>query len=159
MSRRKRPTPRRHDKWGPWFEDPRSPLPDGARLFGNGWWTVTVTEYDRDAGMAGALHLSIHDRHRSTRHDWRDFQRVKSELVGPEREAVELYPAESRLVDTANEYHLWVMPEGVRFPFGFAERLTDNELADVAPEDRAEAAAAVGLAPEDLGRARQRRRA
>ena len=29
--------------------------------------------------------------------DWRHFQQIKNELVGPECEAVELYPAESRL--------------------------------------------------------------
>jgi hypothetical protein len=36
-------------------------------------------------------------------HDWRDLQRIKNQLVGPECEAVELYPAESRKVDTANQ--------------------------------------------------------
>jgi hypothetical protein len=65
-----------------------------------------------------------------TRHDggpcanWRDFQRIKNELVGPECEAVELFPAESRLVDTSNEYHLWVVPDrNYRFPLGFQHRL------------------------------------
>jgi len=29
-------------------------------------------------------------------------------IVGEEHEAFEVYPAESRLVDTANQYHLWV---------------------------------------------------
>lgn len=57
----------------------------------------------------------------SARHDWRDFQRIKNELVAPEAEAVELFPAESRLVDTANHYHLWVFPE-YRFPFGMQAR-------------------------------------
>ncbi len=55
--------------------------------------------------------------------DWRQFQQIKNELVGPEFEAVELFPAESRLVDMDNEYHLWVNTEaGFRFPFGFARR-------------------------------------
>ena len=33
-------------------------------------------------------------------------------------------PAESRLVDTANQYHLWCFaePEG-QFPFGYTDRL------------------------------------
>jgi hypothetical protein len=52
--------------------------------------------------------------------DWSDHQRIKNELIGPEYEAVELFPAESRLIDTTNEYHLWVHPNpGFRFPFGF----------------------------------------
>ena len=54
--------------------------------------------------------------------DWRDFQRIKNELLGPEVEAVELYPAESRRVDAANQYHLWAFP-GQILPFGFGERL------------------------------------
>jgi len=52
--------------------------------------------------------------------NWRDFQQIKNELIGPEHEAVELFPAESRLVDTSNQYHLWVhVDPGYRFPFGF----------------------------------------
>lgn len=51
-------------------------------------------------------------------HNWRHLQRIKNELFGPEREAVELYPAESRLVDTTNSYWLWVMPEGKRIDLG-----------------------------------------
>jgi len=55
--------------------------------------------------------------------DWRHFQQIKNELVGPEFEAIELFPAESRLVDMDNEYHLWVNTEtGFRFPFGYGRR-------------------------------------
>jgi hypothetical protein len=55
--------------------------------------------------------------------DWRHFQQIKNELVGPEFEAVELFPAETRLVDMDNEYHLWVNTEtGFRFPFGYNRR-------------------------------------
>ena len=51
--------------------------------------------------------------------DWRHFQRIKNELIGEECEAVELYPAESRLVDTSNKYHLiGVADPTFRFPFG-----------------------------------------
>lgn len=55
--------------------------------------------------------------------DWRHFQEIKNELVGPEFEAVELYPAESRLVDMDNEYHLWVNADPLfRFQFGYHRR-------------------------------------
>ena len=65
-------------------------------------------------------HLSIKRRDKSVCKDWRHFQLIKNQLVGEENEAVELYPAESRLVDTANQYHLWVINDpGYRFPFGF----------------------------------------
>lgn len=51
--------------------------------------------------------------------DWRHFQRIKNEILGEECEAVELYPAESRLVDTSNKYHLIGSRDPTfRFPFG-----------------------------------------
>lgn len=70
------------------------------------------------------IHMSIRRLDRGPIHDWRDLQRIKNELVGPEYEAVELYPAESRLVDTSNQYSLWVVMDiTYRFPFGWNERL------------------------------------
>jgi len=67
--------------------------------------------------------LSIKRRDRLPVHDWRELQAIKNRLVGDEHEAFELYPAESRLVDTANQYHLWVFVDPrVRLPVGFCER-------------------------------------
>jgi hypothetical protein len=55
--------------------------------------------------------------------DWRHFQRVKNEIVGSECEAVELYPAESRLTDTTNKYWLWAVADPTfRFPIGYTTR-------------------------------------
>lgn len=55
--------------------------------------------------------------------DWRHFQRIKNELVGEECEGVELYPAESRKVDSSNKYHIWASPNpAFRFPIGWTER-------------------------------------
>lgn len=70
----------------------------------------------------GWTHLSIKANNKQAIHDWRDFQTIKNELCGKEREAIELYPAESRLVDSSNQYHVWVMPKGEQFPFGWTER-------------------------------------
>lgn len=68
------------------------------------------------------MHLSIRRLDRQPCHDWRDFQAIKNQIAGPEFEAIELYPAESRLVDTANQYHLWVCLEpGFRFPVGWEQ--------------------------------------
>lgn len=72
-----------------------------------------------------SVHLSIRRQDREPANDWRDFQRIKSELAGPEWEAVQLYPAESRLVDTSNQYHLWCIRG--RFPFGWDERCVMSE--------------------------------
>jgi hypothetical protein len=70
------------------------------------------------------IHLSIRRNDWGLCQDWRDFQRIKNELVGVENEAVEIFPAESHLVDTSNTYHLWVHSDpSFRFPFGLPHRM------------------------------------
>lgn len=77
------------------------------------------------------VHLSIKRIDRSAKHDWRDMQRIKNEIGlvsgiydGPKCEGVELYPAEERLVDGANQFHIWIVADSrFRFPFGFNERV------------------------------------
>ena len=77
------------------------------------------------------VHLSIKRIDREPVHDWRDLWQIKNMLVGLECEAVELYPADSRLVDEANQYHLWANASPLfRFPWGFKDRL----VADALPE-------------------------
>jgi hypothetical protein len=86
-------------------------------VFINDLYQVNIRDY-REAGI---IHLSVKLRTKQPIHDWRHLQQIKNELVGPEHEAVEIYPAESRLVDTANQYHLWVFADpSFRIPFGFA---------------------------------------
>jgi hypothetical protein len=73
-------------------------------------------------------YLSIKNVALGARHDWRDFQRIKNELCGPEREGIEIYPAESRLLDEADQFHLWVFEEGNKIPIGhFEERSVSEE--------------------------------
>jgi hypothetical protein len=73
-------------------------------------------------GWPPMLHLSIKRIDREPIHDWRDMQEIKNMLVGPDHEALELYPAESRAVDTSNQYHLWVAASpDLRFPFGWLD--------------------------------------
>ena len=51
---------------------------------------------------------------------WRDIQEIKNQLVGPDNDGFMLYPSEQRVVDTANQYHLFVMKDtGLVIPFGF----------------------------------------
>lgn len=64
------------------------------------------------------LHLSIKRIDKQAIHDWRDLQWIKNQIAGPDVDAVEIYPAENRLVDTSNQYHLWCFLD-VKFPFGF----------------------------------------
>ena len=51
---------------------------------------------------------------------WSDFQHIKNELISPEAEAIQVYPAESRLLDTDNVYHLFIVREKLGFDFGRA---------------------------------------
>lgn len=73
-------------------------------------------------------HLSIKNKDRSAKMDWRNFQYIKNQLVGEENEGCDIYPAESRLVDNANQFHLWVFQnKELRFPFGFNERFVSEK--------------------------------
>ena len=94
----------------------------------NDLYQVNVREAAQSGEWPAMVHLSIKRLDRQPIHDWRELQTIKDELVGPENEGVELYPARSRIVDTANQYHVFVLkdPES-RFPFGFQGRVVTNE--------------------------------
>lgn len=91
------------------------------KVYQNSIYMVHVRHLDLDKQEDGVIHLSIRRNDREAIRDWRHFYRIKNELSGPKREAVEIYPSEDHLVDQANQYHLWVMPTGVELPFGFRE--------------------------------------
>jgi len=75
-------------------------------------------------------YLSIRRVDREPCRNWRHFQEIKNQLVGPECEGFEMYPAESRVADCANQYHMYVFtdPEA-SIPVGFADgRRSDVSL-------------------------------
>lgn len=94
----------------------------GLPCWRNDLYVVTVREVE-----GGYTHLSIRRDDRAPCRDWRHFQQIKNQLCGPEREGLELYPAESRVVDGANQYHLWVLPSGMRIPCGYNVGLRDYD--------------------------------
>ena len=72
--------------------------------------------------------LSIKRVDREPLQDWRVLQEIKNAIMGDECEAIELFPAESRLVDTANQRWLWCFNNPkVRVPIGFTERAVAND--------------------------------
>ncbi len=104
--------------WTPWRECPLV-APDGyhapasiTRVWMNGLYFVQLA--DEGGGMERLL---VKRNDGAPVRSWADMQRIKNELRGPERVAVEVYPPQSELVDEANIYHLWVFPEGYRLPF------------------------------------------
>ena len=95
------------------------------RVYVNERYQVNVQRIAAPFGpdTSDMLWLSIKRRDRAPIHDWRDLQRIKNAIVCEEHEGFEVYPAESRLVDTANQFHLWVFADPqVRLPVGFRTR-------------------------------------
>jgi hypothetical protein len=82
----------------------------------------TVTVFRRDDGTVECLSIKRNDK--GAVRDWRHMQKIKTELAGADAEGFQIFPAEDRLVDTANQTWIWCLPPGVRIPCGFTERLT-----------------------------------
>src|SRR5215475_7608708 len=59
-----------------------------------------------------AYRLAIKRRDRQPIRTWRILQDIKNAVAGNDRYAIEIYPPESQVTDTANIYHLWVFEEG-----------------------------------------------
>jgi hypothetical protein len=81
--------------------------------FGDKYWVILDKEctkalYQTFQGYP-LWHLEISRRDEQPLRDWQLIQAIKNEVVGREYEAVELYPAHSRLMDVGNKYHLWVL--------------------------------------------------
>jgi hypothetical protein len=107
--------------------DPVAPL----RVVLNSMYQVIV--YDCGNKL---IKLSIRRLDRRPIRNWRHLQRIKNELVGPENEAFELFPMESRLTDSANQFFLYCFVEpGLKIPVGWRERLVvDSPEGDVQQE-------------------------
>lgn len=110
--------------WTPFERANAYRLPDGTYV--NSRYQVGIKRRE-DTPWGLVTCLSIKDQENTARHDWREMQRIKNQLVNPESEAVEIYPAESRLVDTANQFFLWCLEPGRFLPIGFGERLVSEE--------------------------------
>jgi hypothetical protein len=67
--------------------------------------------------------LSIKRLDRKPVNSWQDLQTIKNRLCGTDCDAIQMFPKESRLVNTVNQYHLIVTPPEINFPFGWKTRL------------------------------------
>lgn len=81
-----------------------------AEVWGNDRYTVTV--HYLDDNRDDFVEVGIHNHKRTIHVPWRHVQQIKNELFGADREAVQLFPAEDRLVDCANEYWIYIYPTG-----------------------------------------------
>ena len=101
---------------------------DTAKQIGEVFVNSIYTVFRRNIQLADGkecIYLSIKRNDKQIIKDWRHFQRIKNQLAGDEWEGVELYPAESRLVDSSNQYHLWCSNE--RLVFGFNKRFVIDD--------------------------------
>lgn len=94
-------------RWEPWKKQMMTIQGEEQLCYHNNRYHVFVHRRRVEGIPHDIIHLSIKNNDRSARHDWRDFQRIKNEIVGPHREMVELYPREENIVDLSNQYHLW----------------------------------------------------
>lgn len=114
-----------------------------SRVYQNHLYNVIARHSEDEEGQPHMIQLAVKRIDQQAIHDWRDLQTIKNELVGPESEAVELYPAEGRLIDSSNTMYLFVLTplehqadsvKGVprklvfpRFRFGFDERFVSEK--------------------------------
>lgn len=68
-------------------------------------------------GWPQIVELSLKLNTREPWQDWRDFYRIKSELCGTACWGMQMYPPQEELLDTANQYHMYVLdPSCDAFP-------------------------------------------
>jgi hypothetical protein len=120
---------RRTGRWAPWERlDIGSEMvtavlgcaPDGwmgqvDTVWRNGWCVVMRR---RLALAWGPADHAILRTARNAELGWAEKQRIKDEIFGTDRVAVEVLPAAGDVVDAADIYHLWVLPPGFCLPFG-----------------------------------------
>jgi hypothetical protein len=82
----------------------------------NNIYSVQVFARARE-GMTEALHLVIRRHDEEEIRGWSDLQRIKNEIAGSDRVAVEIYPREEDVIDEANLRHLFVLGPGELAPF------------------------------------------
>ena len=129
---------------------PESPVP-GAKVYRNDHYVASVYPA-RD----GVVHISFSRIDGGAAVDWRDKQHMKNQLIGAENEGVELFPAESRKADGANQFHIFVLADSkARFPFGFTDRLVSDESELPGVRQRPGS----GATPEDEAKSREQERA
>ncbi|MHC1549442.1 DUF7694 domain-containing protein [Phyllobacterium sp. K27] len=113
-------------EWGDWR---KTTLPNGIPG-GSGWckqvrsawannlYAVLIRPFTDDNGDE-VIHLAIRTAS-NLEPPWRDMQRIKNEICSEESTAVQVMPPASELVDEADMYHMWVVPN--RLPFTLSYR-------------------------------------
>ena len=115
-------------RWPPWRWHDIHPDPgqfsgwllQARRAAENGVFSVMVREIKTEWGIV--THAFLRTASNAIDITWAEKQKIKDELFGRERIAIEVFPPRSELVDGADMFHLWVMPAGFEMPFTLADR-------------------------------------
>lgn len=102
------PSPKSSGRFSGW-------LGEMDRAYSNGKYAVMIRTIETEWGTVD--HACIRNV-ASSDIPWRDKQKIKNELFGQDRTAIEVFPTEEDLVDAANMYHLWIFKKGFKLPFG-----------------------------------------
>ena len=97
------------------FASVRARIGDLVSFWKNNIYSVQI--YRRRTDRGDALQLVVRRHDEGEIEGWDDLQRVKNELAGERRTAIEIYPPQDEVIDQAPLRHLWVLPAGERAPF------------------------------------------
>ncbi len=111
--------------WSPWedvsneLERMRTRAGKDPKSFIGAWKNnhFVIQLYRQSTAVGDARLMMIRRNDEQPGVSWAMKQRIKNELLGPEVVAIEVFPAESELVDDAHMYHLWTLPDGFSLPF------------------------------------------
>lgn len=107
-------------KWSAWVSRPEwATHPDALKGCVKCW---PNDRYGVQLIVSNGLHVLMVRRHdEGDDFPWRDLQRIKDELVGEDREAVQVFPKKSEIVDEADMAHIWLVPEDEGLPLYIRE--------------------------------------
>lgn len=83
----------------------------------NKYYDINKYTHRDTEGNVTNFTLAIYNKDRSAFHDWREFQKIKNETCGIEATGMEFYPPESSLIDDANVFMMYVLPESSSISF------------------------------------------
>ena len=104
----------------------------GIEHWSNDLYNVVVTTHDGTdlTDFHNILHLEVASL-TNGKPDRDHKQNIKNEIVGTEEQAIELYPAQSKLKNLVHKCHLWCV-YGFKFPFEIIE-FVENEIKEHPP--------------------------
>lgn len=126
---------RSSEKWSPWQKVGTEEIQSAYRACDEalpgvrGWtreahtvwkndWLCVIVRTIKQTSLGIPVEHAAFRTATMTELSWKEKQRLKDELWGPSYTAIEIFPRKSDLIDAANMYHLWVLPEHYRFDFG-----------------------------------------